>query len=50
MVFHLGLRVEVLDLVGKESFIFVEGLQFKVFWLRWGSGVWKLSSGGDFEI
>ena len=49
MVFHRGLRVEVLDSVGEESFIFTEGLQFKFFWLRWGLEVWKLSSDGDFE-
>ena len=50
MVFHRGLRVEVLDFVGEESLFFAEGLQFKVFCLRWGLGVWKLSSGRDFEI
>ena len=49
MVFHRGLMVEVLESVGEESFIFIEGLQFKVFWLRWGLGVWKLQSDRDFE-
>ena len=31
MVLHRGLRLEVLDSVGGESFIFAEGLHFEVF-------------------
>ena len=50
MVFHQGLRFEVLDSIGEESFIFAEGLQFKVCWLRWGLGVWKFSSDGDMYL
>ena len=38
IVLHRGLKVEVLDSVGEESFIFTESLQFKVLLAPLGIG------------